>query len=301
MAFIAWSDYVKDMTPASVSPAPGQFQVGDDYVTTDEENLETMRLGETCTFSTDSAGFVGQFMLGNQSDTSTWKEVGLVGLFGLKIVDTATGKEITDSYDLYVQLLGSDAITAISYNIPYTGVFKNSGIFVLPRISDSQMYDAYNAIISIGVGGTTKALTITLGRIWISEAWKLPSGIDARWETGIIDPGKMYFSDGHQGYAKSLQRYRELKASLMVKDFASAYGDSSDYTAPSLVDMYSAIGNTEEAVVVPRTIMTENNSLTINDYEAVKTGVYGTMKRIEPIRHISGGRFESGFTLRELL
>jgi hypothetical protein len=99
-------------------------------------------------------------------------------------------------------------------------------------------------------------LTRSIGRLWISDAIVIPSGVDGDWEQDFVDTGMLDFSDGQQAYEAPKNRVRVLRVNLSGLPADLAYGcadgASSAADAASIQGMQMEAGVTGSVLIVPR-------------------------------------------------
>ena len=126
---------------------------------------------------------------------------------------------------------------------------------------------------------------VQIGRLWVGDTLKAPSGIDAGWSMSVVDPGRLDTSYGGQVYADKRTRLRKLSMSFVVQtpqafgfDDGAALADN----IPSMQGLQLYCGSTGELVAIPRA----DDPLYIR-----RTGLYGHLESPFDIRHLAGANY----------
>lgn len=134
-----------------------------------------------------------------------------------------------------------------------------------------------------------------VGRLWISDAIEFPDGPDSVWTLLANDTGNLDASRGEQNYEDKGSRGRAIRASFRAMKTEQAYGfgetDTSTTGAPSVDDLFMAVGKTGELVFVPRA----DNQLWVR-----RTAIYGHLTPESlALPHLAGDRYSWDFTVEE--
>lgn len=125
-----------------------------------------------------------------------------------------------------------------------------------------------------------------VGRVWLGDALVLADGVDAQWELGATDAGRLDISAGLQAYEDPRPRARRIALSVTGVNTMTAFGFGDDDThaadVPSAQALTQEAGTTGEVIVLPRT----SSPLWIR-----RLGVYGHMTDMPRIRHMSGPNY----------
>jgi len=170
-----------------------------------------------------------------------------------------------------------------------------TGVFVVPGRAGLDTSPP-----SDGVGVRARYVRITpnwvpigsyreIARVWLGDAVVIPEGVDANWDLGFVEPGRLDTSSGQQVYEEKKNRVRTLRVSLSKMPaeiaFGFAEGSASAADTPSIEGLQFSAGATGEVVILPRSTSALWNR---------RLGIYGHIDaNSRPTIHHDAGDFYS--------
>lgn len=171
-------------------------------------------------------------------------------------------------------------------------------ILCLPSAGDGLLYSRYEIRLNVVKNGAQT--NVRLGGIWIGNAVELGKGVDADWQWGVQDAGRIAVSRGGQAYATPAPPLRTVRATLSGNGLDARLAFGKGITIPGtgihrasdwLSDAATHLGTTGSCILVPRAS---------DDFWVRQTGIYGRLNN-SPLRieHLAGDYFRSSFEVIE--
>ena len=269
MAVISWDNYVDDATVTSSSTGATASPITATE-TISEQKLLTRQIGDVMRWTfTASDSFWIDFDLGSAKATN-----------------------------LFCVL--NHTMQGLAYTVKFgttqgaSDVATESGTFAA-----ATSYDANNDMLSFTdhtarwvrlTVTITGALILSIGRIWIDDAWTTNVGMD--FNMGVVDRSTKTKSRGGSAYVSSRQKLRKMDVNAIGRTTADFIGTSSDFD--SFLTMDLAVGESGEIVCLPLTDSAHNRN---------RLGIYGTISNNGPIqvkdKGASGYLTTKRFTIEE--
>lgn len=168
-------------------------------------------------------------------------------------------------------------------------------------ILGEELDDAYDVTFSVAAsfGAPGGTLTFSVGGLWLSKLWALPTGLEASWAQIPEDTGVLKRSKGNQGYPRRGRRYRRFRGRAVKVPFEYTYGDETDPDVMDIQQLLYRVGTTEPIVLFPRT---RNKDGVRSVHVMHRLGIYGQFERLGEIVEDGGDHYAwSGVEVAELM
>lgn len=131
---------------------------------------------------------------------------------------------------------------------------------------------------------------IEVGHVWASDALVL-DGTEENWTVVPVDGSDVERSKGGAHLADPFAVRDVFRAALPKLSEAQAFGSAASPTAPSIRRLQKEAGRNAPVLLLPRTS---------SQFWLQTSGVYGALRNVPTLRHVSAAEFESEVEVEEI-